>query len=211
MNVERSRKLYRRNAPVYDLEARLFADIRAAAIARLAPREGETVLDLACGTGLSFDAVWEGIRDEGRIIGVDQSSEMLLRARRRIRQHGWTNVRIVQTDAAQLTLPPASVDAVLCCLAHDVASSREAMRAAAGALRDGGRFVAAGIKLAAGPFGLIANPLAKLLARAGVTAPLTPDPWRAMAEELGRVEVGELRWGTAYVASGLKRQGDAPR
>lgn len=204
MNPERSRRLYRLNAPIYDLVARAFAGIRTAALSKLAPRPGEIILDLACGTGLSFDLIEAGIGQEGLIIGVDQSPEMLDRARRRVVRWRWSNVRLVECNAVSLMLPPGSVDAVLCCLAHDVASSREALGAAVSALKEGGRFVSAGIRLAAGPVGFLANPIARAISQAAVTAPLTATPWRVLQDALGGLAVTELRLGTAYVAVGVK-------
>ena len=164
MDVERSRRLYRRNAPVYDLVARAFEAIRTAAIASLEARPGETVLDLGCGTGLSFGPLEACVGEEGRIIGIDQSPEMLARAERRVSHSGWRNVRLIAANAVEAQLPPASVDAVLCCLAHDLATSRRAMQAATSALRDGGRFVIAGIKLRSGRFRASDKLIASLMA-----------------------------------------------
>ncbi len=50
--------------------------------ARLAQCPGDTVIDVACGTGLNFAA----------IIDVDLSAEMLAIAQRRVEHAGWTQV-----------------------------------------------------------------------------------------------------------------------
>lgn len=204
MDVERSRKLYRRNAPVYDLIARAFEAIRISAITILDSRRGETVLDLGCGTGLSFGPLEACIGEEGCIIGLDQSPEMLARAERRVSQGGWRNVRLIAANATEARLQPESVDAVLCCLAHDLATSREAMQAAVSALRDGGRFVVAGVKLRSGPFSTLPNWALRVTVRFGVTAPLTDRPWTALEAVLGRLDVTELCGGFAYVAAGVR-------
>jgi ubiquinone/menaquinone biosynthesis C-methylase UbiE len=204
MDVEQSRKLYRRNAPVYDLVARAFAPIRTAAIATLAVRRGETVLDVGCGTGLSFGSLETCMGEEGCIIGLDQSPEMLARAERRVSQSDWRNVRLIAADATQTRLHSESVDAVLCCLAHDLATSREAMQMAASALRRGGRFVVAGVKLRSGPLSALPNQVLRATVRLGVTAPLTDRPWTALEAVLGRLDVTELYGGLAYVAAGVK-------
>ena len=111
----------------------------------------------------------------------------------------------METDAARLSLPPCTLDAVLCCLAHDVACSREAMERAVSALKVGGRFVAGGVKLASGPLGPLANAVSRTFSRVAVTAPLTSTPWRTLEDALGNLDVTTLRWGTAYVASGARR------
>lgn len=204
MDAERSRRLYRRNAPVYDLMARAFEAIRISAITSLEARRGETVLDLGCGTGLSFGPLEACIGEEGRIIGLDQSPEMLARAERRVSQSGWRNVRLIEANAREAHLQPESVDAVLCCLAHDLATSREVMQAAVSALRHGGRFVVAGVKLRSGPFSTLPNWVLRVTVRFGVTAPLTDRPWTALEGVLGRLDVTELCGGFAYAAAGVR-------
>lgn len=204
MDAERSRKLYRRNAPVYDFVARAFETIRISAIASLDPQRGETVLDLGCGTGLSFGPLEACVGEEGRIIGLDQSPEMLARAEHRVSRSGWRNVRLIAANATEARLQPESVDAVLCCLAHDLATSRQAMQRAVSALRAGGRFVVAGVKLRSGPFSTLPNRVLRVTVRFGVTAPLTDRPWTALEAVLGRLDVTELCGGFAYVAAGVR-------
>ena len=80
----------------------------------------------------------------------------------------------------------------------------DAMHAAVSALKEGGRFVTAGIKLAAGPLSPFVNAVSRALSRTAVTAPLSMSPWRALEQVLGELDVTELRWGTAYVAAGVK-------
>ena len=75
---------YRRRASVYDLELALFEPIRRDAIARLELQQGDTVLDVGCGTGLSFALVRQAIGANGKIVGMEQSPEMVAKARARI-------------------------------------------------------------------------------------------------------------------------------
>lgn len=202
MTIERSRQLYRRNAPVYDVMALPFGAIRRAALSLLAPQPGEVIVDLACGTGLSFAPLVRAVGSRGRVIGIDGSPDMLSRARRRIARHEWSNVATVLADAESLALEGVTADAVLCCLSHDVMSSVAAMRGAARLLRKGGRFVAAGVKLATGPLAGIWNALVRATAGAGVTVPFTERPWSALESVLEPLEVRLLGGGTAYVARG---------
>ena len=53
MDVELIKKKYRRNVRFYDLFTWTYARLRTHAVARLGLKAGETVLDLACGSGLS--------------------------------------------------------------------------------------------------------------------------------------------------------------
>ena len=83
--------------------------------------DGASVLDLACGTGQNFPLLAARIGERGKIIGVDISSGMLKRARRRVKQAGLPNVSLLQVDAVQLSPSVlkaqtglSSVDFVVC-------------------------------------------------------------------------------------------------
>lgn len=68
---------YRKNAPGYDASAERTMGLRRRAIGLLGLASGQTVLDVACGTGLSFGLFQEGVGPEGRIIGLELSADML--------------------------------------------------------------------------------------------------------------------------------------
>ena len=56
---------YRRHAAEYDKGKRFSDRIRHHAIRRLDLKPGESVLDLGCGTGLSFDMLQQGVGPRG--------------------------------------------------------------------------------------------------------------------------------------------------
>ena len=66
----------------------LYAPFRPAAVEALRLTEGARVLDLPCGTGQSFDLLVPAVGPTGAVLGVDASSGMLRRARRRVGQRG---------------------------------------------------------------------------------------------------------------------------
>ena len=119
---------YQRLAPVYNIIARLFYHrYRALSSAALELARGQTVLDLACGTGLNLPFIQEGITGSGRVVAVDGSSAMLARAAKLAQRRGWKNVETVRADLATATglsqmlgLRDAPVDAVLCTLGFSV-------------------------------------------------------------------------------------------
>lgn len=111
--------LYDFLAPAYDLAfEKIYRPFRARALEAFPLSAGATVLDLACGTGQNFPLVAERVGGQGRIIGVDISSGMLKRARRRVVP---SKISLINLDAAALSSTRleeqtriSSVDFILC-------------------------------------------------------------------------------------------------
>src|SRR5580704_7418638 len=110
---------YRKKAKHYDVTSRLYPapgypqrGQRLRAVQALGLRAGDTVVDMACGTGLNFSLLEKAIGPAGRIIGVDLTDAMLAQAQDRIETNGWRNVSLVQADAAGFDFP-TEVDAIL--------------------------------------------------------------------------------------------------
>lgn len=71
-----------------------------AVIEELAPRAGERVLDVGCGTGQTLLQLAERVGASGRVVGLDISEPMAAEAKSRIAQAGVSNVEIVLGNAA---------------------------------------------------------------------------------------------------------------
>jgi demethylmenaquinone methyltransferase/2-methoxy-6-polyprenyl-1,4-benzoquinol methylase len=98
--------VYRKRAKHYDASGISgLEQWRKRAVSALKLGRGDLVVDVGCGTGLNFALLQEAIGLEGRIIGVDLTDAMLDQARQRIVEHGWQNVELVQSDAAQYAFP----------------------------------------------------------------------------------------------------------
>ncbi len=67
-------------------------------------KEGDTVLDLCCGTGLSFKAIQSIIGPHGKIIAIDINENMLALAQKRAADNGWTNIEFSTAPIEQLNL-----------------------------------------------------------------------------------------------------------
>lgn len=127
----------------------LYAPFRPAAVDALRLSGGETVLDLPCGTGQSFDALVAAVGTAGTVLGVDASSGMLNKARRRAERNGWTQVRTRQADASSIDAAwlrkeyeASEVDGVLCALGLTALPEWEStFERLFDLLRPGGRFV----------------------------------------------------------------------
>ena len=206
--VRRSYEGFR--ARLYDAIVRpVSAGYRALAVERLALRPGETVIDLGCGTGLILPLLAPMVGEQGRVIGLDASPDMLALSRQQIEAGGWRNVQLVEAFAHEFQ-PDAPVDAVLACNVNQLIASREVMEQALSWLRPGGRIVAAGGKGGRGLGGLAVAAFVYttvcLFQRERTAARwiLHPRPWFLLEELLPGLEVQELRGGTTFIARGVK-------
>jgi ubiquinone/menaquinone biosynthesis C-methylase UbiE len=80
----------------------------------LAPRPGETILELAAGAGETGFEAARLLGPDGRLITTDFAPAMVEAARRRGRDLGIENVEYRVIDAEQIELDSDSVDGVLC-------------------------------------------------------------------------------------------------
>src|SRR5450432_4598112 len=110
---------YRKKAKHYDITSRLYPAPgypqraqRLRAVHALGLRAGDSVIDIACGTGLNFPLLEEVIGPDGRIVGVDLTDAMLACAQDRIETNVWSNISLVQADAADFDFP-TQADAIL--------------------------------------------------------------------------------------------------
>lgn len=80
----------------------------------LQPSPGETILDLAAGTGVVGFSVASFVGPKGKVIVSDFAGAMVEVASRRAKELGLDNVDCRVLDAEHLDLPNGSVDGVLC-------------------------------------------------------------------------------------------------
>ena len=185
--------------PTYDRYAALLSfgqdpRWRRYLVSRTRAGAGDTVLDVATGTGA---VAAELIRRKGcRVVGLDQSAEMLAEARRRLPRE----VELVEGEADRLPFPDASFDALtFTYLMRYVDDPGATLRELARVVRPGGTI--AGLE-----FGVPPNPVVRELWRlyVGVGLPvagrLISPGWRAVGDFLGpsieqlwqRISLGRL-------------------
>ena len=192
---------YRAHAEGYDASAARTMRLRRRTIAALKLRHGDAVLDVACGTGLSFSLLVAAVGAEGRVTGVELSPDMARRARDRIARTGWANVTLIEAAAEDAPLA-GPFDAVLFNFAHDVLQSPAALAHLFAFVAPGAHVAASGSKL-----------LPRWLAPANVlvrriNAPYLTTfaglrrPWRYLADQVPDLEVRAALWGAGYVAHG---------
>jgi SAM-dependent methyltransferase len=76
-------------------------------------REGDTVLDLGSGAGFDLLLASDKVGATGRVIGVDMTDEMIIRARQNIKAAGVNNVEIRKGLIEDLPVESSSVDWVI--------------------------------------------------------------------------------------------------
>ena len=81
------------------------------AIAELQP--GETVLDLGSGGGIDCFLAAKKVGPQGRVIGLDMTTDMIKLARRNAKKVGATNVDFRYGEMEDIPLPDNSVDAII--------------------------------------------------------------------------------------------------
>lgn len=144
-------KRYRHLAAGYDATAQRQMPRRLRCIDGLALRPGDVVLDVGCGTGLSFEPLRERVGSEGRVVGVELSPEMARIAQERVRQARWANVDVVVADLSRVPLAPPLLDcppfdALLFHYTHDILQSESALANVFAQAKPGARVAVAGLK-----------------------------------------------------------------
>ncbi len=122
------RDVYRKLAPKYDLWAGLAesrARARALEVANI--HNGNSVLEVAVGTGLLFEKVLT-LNPQGKNVGIDITEEMLERARSRAKGIGATNYTLEVGDAYALEYPDNSFDVVLNGYMFDLIPEKDFLR-----------------------------------------------------------------------------------
>ena len=77
-------------------------------------QKGERVVDLGSGAGIDVFLSAKKVGNEGRVIGIDMTDEMLERARRNAKEHGFTNVDFRKGDIEQrIPVDDNSVDVII--------------------------------------------------------------------------------------------------
>ena len=213
---ERLIATYRKKANHYNITSRLYPvpgypqqKQRRRAVRALELRPGDSVVDVACGTGQNFPLIEQAIGPKGHIVGVDLTDAMLAQAQRRTERNGWRNVSLVQADAAEFEFP-SRVEAILStyALSH-VPECGDVIARGAAALPPGRRWVVLDLKSPDNAPRWLAQ-LGTALARpfGSVDDWIARRPWEAvrtaMQGELDQLSWTELFFGTAFLGVGSR-------
>jgi trans-aconitate methyltransferase len=141
------------------------------------------------------------VGQEGGVVGIEESPEMVAMARERIEQEGWRNVTVMQSRAEDARAA-VTADAALFCAVHDILQSRAALRNVMNHLRPGAGVAAGGGKWAA-PW-MVAVNLSVMILHSPYVRSFEGfhRPWSHLEQLLEDVHVRELAFGSWYIVTG---------
>jgi len=123
MELEDTLRTYRLFSASYDFVfGPVFHPGRKEAVRIANDRPGQRILEVGVGTGLSLPH----FRRDARVTGIDVSTDMLAKARRRVARLGLSQVEaLLEMDAEQMSFPDDAFDAVLALYVASVVPSPE--------------------------------------------------------------------------------------
>ncbi len=180
-------KLYSDLSPLYDkIFGKIFYSRLSYVIKTLNLPRGAKILELGVGTGTSFPAY----PSHCEVIGVDSAPDMLAHARTKIRNNGWTHLKVLKMDALHLDFPDDSFDYIMAFhVVTVVPDPIRMMEEAQRVCRPGGRIVIVNHFTSESPiWGSLTEALDPVTRRLGWRTDLKLDPFvRAAQLKIDRV------------------------
>ena len=189
-------------APGYEASSHRILGIREAAIASLELQPGETVFDVACGTGAAFELLCRRVGPEGRVLGIEQAPEMAALARQRLSSCGCRGTLVeasVQDFATDLR-----ADAMLFTYTHDVLQSAVALDNLLRHAKRGCRVAVAGVRFLPWSWGFAVNAVTAWRTRRYLTTYRgMREPFRALAAHCADFRIlRSFHCGSSYLGAG---------
>jgi len=105
-------------------------------------KDGETVVDLGAGAGIDVFLAAGKVGEQGRVIGVDMTADMVAKGSQLAREHGFANVEFRLGEIEHLPLEPDSVDVIISnCVINLTADKLASFREIHRVLKPGGRIL----------------------------------------------------------------------
>ena len=195
---------YRMMAENYDATCTRIEALRLSSVQALELKAGETVFDIACGTGPTLPLLAELVGPNGNVVGVELSPDMAAQARLRLHaRRDCGHVVVAQTALADFEFDQKA-DAVLMCYAHDVLQSAASIDRLMAVAKPHARIALVGMQTLPWLWGWPVNVFNLYRARRYLTTYSNLDcPWRLLADRGARLRlVRTALWGSAYLVVG---------
>ena len=180
--------------------------IRSRAIKKMGLKRGDKALEVACGSGRNFPYIKETVGKAGFILGFDYSQEMLDAAKQLSKRNDWSNIKLVQGDAAQLKITENNFDGIVSILGISaIPDWDKTLERCHDVLRFGGKLVVCDARLFKG-FLKFLNPLVKVIYSKFAAWDPSKNIPEKMKEIFGNVEEENLNLGTFFIAVSVKKE-----
>lgn len=172
---------------------------------------GDRVLVFCCGTGLDFPHILKKIGKDGKIVGVDFSSEMLKKAKEKIRIERWGNIELIEADITKFRNKiDEQFDVGVCTLGMSIIPEyKSAYYNLLSNVKKQGEIIIGDMQLASGGFSIF-NPLTLFLSKKfGGTHEghqNSLELYSIMKMELTKVKKKEFFFRSYYYCIGRKRE-----
>ena len=203
-------EIYEKQASIYELAVYAcyllgfrIGRYRRLAIKALAPRPGDTVVEIGCGTGMNFPLLEAKVGPTGKIIGVDISEAMLKRAEKRVADAGWKNVELVHASAADYSFSEG-IDGIIATgvLTYEPEYDKVIERGAR-ALAPGRRWVVFDYKMPSGWIRHLVPLFVWIFRGFGISMALVErTPACSIKQHLRNAKIDEYYFGLLFIASG---------
>ncbi|MCL5876797.1 MAG: arsenite methyltransferase [Candidatus Bathyarchaeota archaeon] len=111
-------------------------------------KEGDTVLDLGSGAGFDCFLASKKVGQNGKVIGLDMTEEMVAKARLLAKEHGYANVEFKLGDIEKMPIDDGSVDVIISnCVINLAPDKLKVFKEAYRVLRSGGKMYVSDIVL----------------------------------------------------------------
>ena len=200
-NITKTIEHYSHHAKGYDKSAERTMQLRLRTIEKINLKPGDCVLDVACGTGLSFQPILDKIGPTGKLIGIEVSPEMFSLARQRMLDALWKNVTLINEPMETAPIPKG-IDAILFNYTHDVVRSTKALENIFNSATTETRVAIAGMKKLPWYLGFM-NIYVVMAAKPYMsTLEGLEKPWSHLEKYLDQFTYENTLLGTGYIGSG---------